>query len=222
MLRAEAAAHKADDVIAIARRLGMTVESEDSITLDGAPYRRLAIVCRTNTEALRLLNALAHLDASPEHGEKVHALSKRLWTEASGDADAFARRAHAIIRDAVAYVDDPEQTFRSSDVTLTLGFGNCVNTARVLCALALAAGLDAHAMPVRPHGEITHTAAQIRYAGAWHWAEATIAANYDEEPLTAARRLGILRPDVASAAPCCATCAPKFPFLVPSLRALVP
>lgn len=197
MLRA-ASRHNADDVASIARSLGMTVEGAGEVSLAGLHFHTLDIVCRNNTEALRLLNALARrLDA--RQGIKVRALAERLWREANGDADAFARRAHRIVRDDVEYVDDEEQVFRSSDVTLTIAQGNCVNTARVLCALALAAGLDARAMPIRPHGkEITHTAAQIGYGGRWHWAEATVAANFDEEPLAAARRLGILRADVAA------------------------
>lgn len=196
MLKAEARPHKAEDVAAIARALGMTLVAQGDTELAGESFRTMDIECRDNTAALALLNELAAFDA--EHGPKVRALAARLWDEENGDADAFARRAHAIVRDDILYVDDADQIFRSSDVTLTIAEGNCVNTARVLCALARAVGLEAIARPIRPHGEITHTAAQIRYGGRWHWAEATIAAHFDEEPLAAARRLGILRPDVAA------------------------
>jgi hypothetical protein len=217
MLKA-ASRHNATDVASIARRLGMTVQATGSLELAGLNFETLDIACRDNTEALRLLNELAAFDA--ENRPKVRALAARLWEEENGDADAFARRAHRIVRDDIAFVDDEDQVFRSSDVTLTLAWGNCVNTARVLCALARAVGLEAIARPIRPHGEITHTAAQIRYGGRWHWAEATIAANFDEEPLAAARRLGILRDDISISknpaatmnvgnlgAFCCATCA---------------
>jgi hypothetical protein len=200
MLIAEARSKpKASDVVAIARELGMQLVSTSEIDLEGHTYPQLEIACRDNTEALKLLNRLAALDAAPDHAERTHALAARLWAEEGRDPLAFARRAHAVVRDAIDYVDDPKQVFRSSDVTIALGYGNCVNTARLLCALAMCVGLEARAMPIRPHGrEITHTAAQIRARGAWHWCEATIAARFDEEPLAAARRLGILREDIAT------------------------
>jgi hypothetical protein len=221
MLKAEAAPSLSARYAAIAQRLGMLVESDESVALSGKTYRSLDIVCRDNTEALAYLNELAIDDS--QYGVGVRELARRLWTWAQrssrlaglandATAEVFARKVHALVRDHVEYVDDPQQVFRSSDVTLQIGVGNCVNTARLVCALARVCGLESRAMPIRPHGVISHTAAVIRHGGTWHWAEATIAAEYGEEPIAAARRLGIMRPDVGVVAglrkkKCCAKCA---------------
>jgi len=227
MYRAEARPHKADRIAGLIAARGVSVANVGDVHVAGHTYRDLEVDCRDNEEAIAILNDLARDDAL--NGEKVRAFARRLWTWAQDAAkradlapstvpELFARKVHKIVRDVIEYEDDPEQVFRSSDVTLTLGVGNCVNTARLAVALARAVGLDARAVGVVPRddGEITHACAQIAHDGAWHWAEATIAADYGEPPLDAARRLGILRDDLGKAkkrasssspTPCCAACA---------------
>jgi transglutaminase-like putative cysteine protease len=191
----------------MARAMGAVVADEPTpaIEIAGREYRSFRLTIANNVEALRLLNVYAGDDAA--NGIEVRELAGKFQDAAKRDAAAaglgdwrpwYARAIHAFTRDAIDYVDDPEQVFRSSDATLNLGIGNCVNTARLVVALARAVGLEAAAVPVvNRDGEITHTCARIRLDGAWWWAEATIAAEWGEEPHAAARRLGLDRADVA-------------------------
>jgi hypothetical protein len=223
---AELSLRRANRLAALARGLGAEIvpdddPSDDELVIAGRVYRNFTIRIADNLTALRLLNLFAGDDAA--NGIEVRALAASFLEEAKMSAAAamlpdwrpwYARAVHAFVRDRIAFVDDPEQTFRSSDVTLNLSMGNCVNTARLIVALCRAVGIDAVAVPVPDHaGVITHTAARVKVGGAWWWAEGTIAAHFGEEPHAAARRLGIERPDVSDApigalgAPCCAACA---------------
>jgi transglutaminase-like putative cysteine protease len=205
----EVSLRRAARLIGIARGLGAVVDGDavPDVRVGPRMYRSFSVKVADNLAALRLLNVFAGDDAA--NGIEVRALAASYFDAAKVDAAAaglgdwrpwYARKVHAFVRDAIEYVDDPRQVFRSSDVTLNLGAGNCVNTARLIVALCRTVGLEAEAVPVPDaHGEITHTCARIKVAGVWTWAEATVAARWGEAPHVAARRLGIERADVARA-----------------------
>ena len=176
-------------IAGLAQSRGARIEHVGRVVIGGRPYAEVDVVCRDNKDAIHLLNDLATDDAAT--GPMVPATARSFRNAYTTD-EAFARAVHRFVRDGIEYVDDEDQIFRAGDVTLALKVGNCVNTARLIVGLCKAAGLDARAVPVPDaEGAITHTAAQIKHDGAWHWAEGTIGAAYGEEPHAAARRLGI-------------------------------
>jgi transglutaminase-like putative cysteine protease len=138
-----------------------------------------------NEGALVILNALARHDARTSR--RVQAIA-----QAAGAGHFPPRRVateiQRLVQRSVNDVDDPFQVFRPSDLTLLRRAGNCVNSARVVMASALAAGLPARCVPVYIGGELRHTCAQVRIDGVWTWAEATITANLGEPPLAAVAR----------------------------------
>lgn len=195
----------AERVAAITRALGASVDDRGPVRVAGIDARELTIACDSNEEAIDLLNAYARDDAAD--GPRVRALAGALaaWCDRAAPIlgttarALFARRAHALVRDGIAYVDDPDQVYRSSDVTLALAAGNCVNSARVVCALCLAAGVPARIVGVRDaDGEIAHACAQIDDGDGWRWAEATFPARFGVDPRDEAERLGVAaRDDIA-------------------------
>jgi len=201
-VRAEAPSGQRFAALVAAR--GGAVDYVGETDVGGASYAVIDVRVRDNEDAIRLLNDLAEDDA--RYGVKVRRLAGSLLAYAQRlavaidveDAEAYARTAHRLVRDGIVFVLEKTQTFRSGDVTLALGRGNCVNTARLLAALGQVVGVGARVMAVKDaSGAITHAAAQMQHGGRWHWVEATMAAEYDEEPYAAARRLGIIRDDIA-------------------------
>lgn len=192
------------DVGRIARALGARIIGAPSeVNVRGRRFQVQDVECRDNAHAIALLNGYAKEDAA--NGERVRELAAALrarYTAAAagwgGDADdVYARVVHRIVRDGIRFHPEDVQAFRSSDATLTLGHGNCVNTARLVAALAMAGGVPARVVGVKDRdGEIGHAAAQLFTRGAWRWAEATIPAEWGEEPHAAARRLGFERDEL--------------------------
>ena len=144
---------------------------------------------RSNEDAIAALNDFANDDAV--YGQEVRALA-RVLAPRYGVGELYARAIHAYVRDEIRFMLEDAQNFRSSDVTLIMRQGNCVNTARLVAALALAGGVPARIVAVPDaDGEISHCAAQVFVGGAWQWAEGTVDARFGEEPRAAARRLGL-------------------------------
>lgn len=219
------AAAEAERIAALCARHGARVVRVGFVVVNGVRYPDLRVECRDNEHAIALLNVLAGDDAQMRPKVKSLAAQVRSYSRASTamsgpwssrspqQEDAVCAQKIQHLAQAITYVDDPEQVFRASDVTLSLGAGNCVNSARVMAALAVACGISARIVGVRPHDDaIEHCAAQVSFdvGRSWHWAETTFAANFGEEPIAAAHRLGILRKDLAHK-PCCAPCAAKGP-----------
>lgn len=138
-----------------------------------------------NERALVLLNALARHDARTSARVQSIALAAGAGRFPPARVASEIQR---IVQRCVNDVDDPFQYFRPSDLTLLRRKGNCVNSARVVMASALAAGIPARCVPVYIGGELRHTCAQVQISGVWRWAEATLTANFDEPPMTALLR----------------------------------
>lgn len=107
-----------------------------------------------------------------------------------------ARMAHAFVRQRVEFRPEETETFQSPGATLALGYGDCDDSARALVALARAAGIPARMVYFLQDGQPAHVTAQVFDAGAWRWAEATVAARYGEHPFAACKRLRMARPDM--------------------------
>jgi hypothetical protein len=201
-MRAEGAAADVERIAGLAGARGMTVVHVGDTLVAGVPRKCIDVECRDNQETIDLLNLLAEDDA--KHGAVTKAFAGAIgrWaTRAAGlggnlaAADGlYARECHRVVRDQITYSDDTSQVLRSSDVTLQRGSGNCVNSARLIASLCHVRGIPAEAVPfeIYPDEGITHTATRIWHDGAWHWAEATIPAEYGEHPIAAAHRLGVL------------------------------
>ncbi len=174
----------------IAAKFGCTLTTVGMHHEDGLSWPEYFVECPGGNEgALVLLNELATEDART---------SARVMSVAEACADygmrhsdpstATASQIQQYVQKNVAFREDPFQFFRPSDLTLLRRSGNCVNSARLVMATALAAGLPSKCVPVVIDGEIRHTAAQIRVNGVWQWAEATVTARFGEPPLTARDR----------------------------------
>jgi hypothetical protein len=138
-----------------------------------------------NVGAIRLLGELARADAGTS--ARVASVA-RACARVGHDAASVGARIQRFVQENVAFREDSFQFFRPSDLTLIRRSGNCVNSARVVMAAALAAGLPARVVPYAIAGEIRHTAAQVRVDGVWKWAEATLTAKFGEDPLVARGR----------------------------------
>ena len=148
------------------------------------PYHR--VQCDTAEQKLALLENLAWEDA--RYNRFVQWLASTLPHHRA----AAARAAHAWVRDRVRFVPERVETFKSPERTVREG-GDCDDSARVLVAVARAAGIPARFGPITQcRGGVcakTHVAAELHDGGGWRWAETTIAAEYGEHPLAAYQRL---------------------------------
>lgn len=187
----------AADEARLAAAMGCDVEPGFVVSLGGRRYVQYRVTCDDNRTAIALLDALATLDA--RENPRVVAIARSLVGASEAET---ARAIMRFVQHGVRYERDDVQWFRSSDATLSLGVGNCVNTARLVVALARAAGLAARAVPVpNPDGEIVHTAAQIRVDHEWRWAESSVpGAELGESPYDVARRLRVTRDGLRRAA----------------------
>lgn len=118
---------------------------------------------------------------------------------------------HALVKKRVRFVPEKGEVFQSPATTLALGYGDCDDSARLLVAVARAAGFPARLVYFLDRGQPAHVAAAISAGslpwgagstlssaarGGLRWAEATIDARFGEDPFAACRRLGIRRPDL--------------------------
>jgi Transglutaminase-like superfamily/Putative peptidoglycan binding domain len=145
------------------------------------------VTCRDGWAAARMLLALA-IEDSQTPGARDVALSIR--QQAPSDA-AFARAVHAFVKDRVRFVREAGEVFQGSAYTLTMGAGDCDDHARVVYAIARAGGLPVRMAFLHKGQGPTHAAAQI-CAPSCAWAETTVDADYGEDPIEAAKRLGLL------------------------------
>lgn len=126
-------------------------------------------------------------------------------------------RAHAFVRDAVRYEDEPAEMLESPSFVLSRRASDCEGQAACLAALALVLGHSAILVPMGgTPDDPAHLAilVTVRPAarpcvapGAWQpwglraptgtqWAETTVRAELGEIPSEAARRLGEARADL--------------------------
>lgn len=102
------------------------------------------------------------------HPEKLE-VAPGAW---SGPA-ALADRIHRYVRDHIRYVRDPidpatgrrREEFADAGVVLRRGYDDCDGKARLVCALALRAGLQARLRAVFKVGDFVHVQAELRWPG---------------------------------------------------------
>jgi hypothetical protein len=100
--------------------------------------------------------------------------------------EAIAENVQAHIR----FIHEPEETFQAATTTMAAGAGDCDDHARLVYALARAAGLPAKLVFFEEDNEPIHVVAQIGDGIGMRWAETTLGADFGEHPYAALARLG--------------------------------
>jgi transglutaminase-like putative cysteine protease len=117
-------------------------------------------------------------------------------------ADEFGAAVQRWVQQNIAYVRETHEMFQDAAYSLSVRAGDCDDHGRLVYALCEAAGYTARIMPLfKAEREVAHAVAQIKVGDKWCWVETTIAANFDEHPIAAARRLGLgARSDIVDSA----------------------
>lgn len=156
------------------------------------------VECPDGWAAARMLVEESAEDArTPE----AHAIASELRTQAPDD-ESFARAVQTFVKSRVRFEREKGEIFQGIAHTLSVGFGDCDDHARLAYAIAVAGGLPT-VMAFLHHGgagaQPSHAVAQLCPNGRAYWAETTIDADFGEHPLTAAARLGLVnaRDDLA-------------------------
>jgi hypothetical protein len=132
--------------------------------------------------ALDMLAAAADASGAPSGPTLTRALR-----------DATARTIHASVQRAIRFLHEPGETFQSARVTMQTAAGDCDDHARLVFALARAAGVPVELVFFEQDDQPIHVVARMQDSnGIWQWAETTIAAGYGEDPHDALERLGEL------------------------------
>ncbi len=183
----------ADDLADAATRSGCRVLARGVFNDGGRDWPVLEMDCPDNATAIRFLNAAAGLDtAHPE----VRDLALRL-RGAHPEPLAFLQSVHAFVKASVRFIRERRETFQHALYTLKRRAGDCDDHARAVAALAMAGGARARIVGVaNAKGKVGHVAALLFDGAQWRWAETTVDAAFGEAPRTAAKRLGVLRPDI--------------------------
>lgn len=118
--------------------------------------------------------------------------------------DAYLEAVHASVQRFIRFEPEEGERFQSADTTLIEGVGDCDCHARLVHALARAAGCGSEIRFFEQDGEPVHAVAALHTAASPVWAETTIGAAFGEHPQDAYRRLGLdrqsARPDIGAAA----------------------
>jgi hypothetical protein len=114
--------------------------------------------------------------------------------------DAYLEAVHASVQRFIRFEPEEGERFQSADTTLIEGVGDCDCQARLVHALARAAGCASELRFFEQDGEPVHAVAALYTSAAPVWAETTIGAAFGEHPQDAYRRLGLdqenARPDI--------------------------
>lgn len=179
-----------DEAAALARacaRVGCKIHSLAIGPTEDGPHAVGQLECTDGWQAARLLLALTLEDAASPGGRRAAA---ELRAIAPGDDD-FARLVHAWVKKRVRFVREKGEVFTGGGYTISVGYGDCDDHARLVGALAHAGGLPIELAFLHAGGEPKHVLALLGADGGWQWAETTIDARFGEHPLAAVDRLGI-------------------------------
>lgn len=174
---------------------GCTIGAARLGSVHGAPRAIGEVECAHGWSAARLLVRLAAEDAQHKYVRELAAPLAALHPSARAAA------LHAWVRARVRFAPEQGEVFVSPAALLRAGVGDCDDHARTVIALAIAAGIPARLALLSRDGRTpSHAVAQLHDGAAWRWAETTVAANFGEHPIAAARRLGVAsrRADLAS------------------------
>lgn len=190
-LRGAAAAH------------GLSVTALERVPMPGDPSSTTLATRMTFDDpwaAARLLYELAQEDAADPvvraWALDLQAAASR-WlgepigspTRSSALVDELARTIHGNVQEQILFIHEPKETFQSARVTMATQAGDCDDHARLVYALARAAGLKAKLIFLEDDAQPVHVVAQIEDSRGYQWAETTIDAEYGEPPLQAYARL---------------------------------
>lgn len=150
---------------------------------------RFRVLCRDGWGAARLLLALSEEDATTDG---ARAIASELRAKYSTD-DQLARAIQEWVRRRVRFAREKGEIFQTGGHTIRLGVGDCDDHARLVYAIARAAGLHVAMAFLHNGAGPTHVTAILCASGTCSWTETTVAARFGEHPNDAARRLGLLR-----------------------------
>lgn len=195
MRPSDLAAVAGNDLARAAERAGCRVVARGTLRDGGRTWPVVEMECPDNAAAIRFLNEAAPLDASdPE----VRDLALRL-RRAHPELVAFLRAVQAFVKAGARFLREARETFQHTLYTLRRRAGDCDDHARAVVALAVAGGAKGRVVGVaNSQGKVAHVAPVVFDGTRWQWAETTIDASFGEHPRAAARRLGVIRPDIWS------------------------
>lgn len=145
------------------------------------------VECVDGWGAARLVMALAAEDAKTIGARTI---ARDLRRRAPSDR-AFAGEVQGFVRRRIRFVPEVGEVFQGPGYALAMGQGDCEDHARAVYAIAVAGGLPARLAFLHRGDGPTHAVAQVLVDGQARWAETTVAAEFGEHPIEAARRLGL-------------------------------
>lgn len=176
-----------------AMRCGCRVIGRGTFNDGGRVWPVVQMECPDNVSAIRFLNEAAELDANdPE----VRDLALRL-RRAHPEPVPFLQAVQAFVKAGTRFVREARETFQHTIYTLKRRAGDCDDHARAVAALAIAGGAKGRVVGVQnSRGKVAHVAPVVFDGMRWRWAETTVNAAFGEHPRAAAKRLGVIRPDI--------------------------
>jgi hypothetical protein len=116
---------------------------------------------------------------------------------------------HSFVRNGIVFAREEGEIFQTPRVTISQGFGDCDDHARLVAALLIAGGVPARlAFLHAPRGGPRHVVAQALNGTAWRWLETTLPARAGEDPRAAALRLRLVRTDLHNVSEVTTMCPP--------------
>lgn len=182
-----------DELLAAAKRAHCTVDyihaapnADDATTV-------AHIQAKDGWGAAHFLTELCELDKGRPH---LRAAADALRAGAP-DNVTFARDVQSFVKGYLRFAPEEGELFIAPKEALSAGVGDCDDHARVVAGLLRAGGVPARiGFLHKPGGQPTHVVAQAKLDDGWHFVETTVDAGFGEEPMAAARRLGIVRSDI--------------------------
>ena len=165
--------------------------------LDDRGVPRVDVTCPSGWAAARFLVALARADAFVD--PIAVAIASKLRARVYDD-DGFARALHAFVLREIRFARERGEIFQAPEVTVRTRIGDCDCHARLIYAVLTAGSVPARMVFLHRGRKPLHVVVQAFVAGAWRWLETTIkkggGARFDEHPIDAAKRAGVIRRDV--------------------------
>lgn len=182
---------KPADTRGAACEAGCTVTSEHDD--NGVP--RLEVSCADGWAAARFLVALAKRD-----GRDATTAIVQEWARRAASNGTLAMRARSVfeaMQRSVRFEREKGEIFQAPAVTLAKGVGDCDCHARVTHAALQAVGVPVRFAFLHRGAGPSHVLCQAWTGDRWEWLETTVrGARFGEHPIAAARRCGVIRPDV--------------------------
>jgi hypothetical protein len=174
------------DIEGAARAVGLSVAWYP----DGSWF----VPCDGGWQAAAFLKELAERDAKRPD---VIAFARDVLARCGGDPKLFVEVCQALTK-SFGFAPEEGEIFQGPQYTAEHG-GDCDDHARFVYAMGKAAGVPVDlAFLHEPGGDPDHVLARAKVHGKREWVETTLDAGYGEHPVTAAKRLGVLRADMSA------------------------